>query len=129
MVVFDTSYEVKVTSTIRQLIARQALSHPAIGARDKHWLTYEMLINLGSEVRRELRKVGVGKDDRVAVVLPNGPEMATAFLTIAQSAVCAPLNPSYREEEFKFYYADLKARAVILLHDSDWFACIVISLF
>ena len=119
MVVFDTSYEVKVTSTIRQLIARQARSNPAIGARDKDWLTYETLINLGSEVRRELRKVGIGKDDRVAVVLPNGPEMATAFLTIAQSAVCAPLNPSYREEEFKFYYADLKARAVILLHDSD----------
>ena len=108
-----------MTSTITQLIARQTLSNPAIGARDKDWLTYEALINLGSEVRQELRKVGIGKDDRVAVVLPNGPEMATAFLTIAQSAVCAPLNPSYREEEFKFYYADLKARAVILLHDAD----------
>ena len=60
MVVFDTSYEVKVTSTIRQLIARQARSNPAIGARDKDWLTYETLINLGSEVMTDLSGQNLG---------------------------------------------------------------------
>ena len=41
---------------------------------------------------------GIGAADRVAIVLPNGPEMATAFVTIAQAAVTAPLNPAYRTE-------------------------------
>ena len=41
---------------------------------------------------------GIGAGDRVAIVLPNGPEMATAFVTIAQAAVTAPLNPAYRTE-------------------------------
>ena len=50
----------------------------------------------------------------MAIVLPNGPEMATAFVTVAQSATTAPLNPAYKEEEFAFYLEDLKARAIIL---------------
>ncbi|MES2713362.1 MAG: AMP-binding protein, partial [Pseudomonadota bacterium] len=57
---------------------------------------------------------GIGRQDRVAIVLPNGSEMATAFLAIAAYATTAPLNPSYRGEEFEFYIADLKARAVVV---------------
>jgi acyl-CoA synthetase (AMP-forming)/AMP-acid ligase II len=47
-------------------------------------------------------------------VLPNGPEMAAAFVTIAQSAVTAPLNPAYRADEFDFYLSDLGAKAIVL---------------
>ncbi len=52
-------------------------------------------------------------------MLPNGPEMATAFVTIAQSAVTAPLNPAYRQEEFAFYLEDLKARALVVSAGAD----------
>jgi acyl-CoA synthetase (AMP-forming)/AMP-acid ligase II len=55
----------------------------------------------------------------VAIVLPNGPEMAAAFVTVAQSAVTAPLNPAYREEEFDFYLSDLKAKAIVLAAGAD----------
>ena len=41
--------------------------------------------------------MGIARHDRVVVVLPNGPEMALAFLTVAASAVCAPLNPAYAD--------------------------------
>ena len=45
--------------------------------------------------------------------------MAAAFITVAQSAVTAPLNPAYREDEFAFYIDDLKAKAVILMDGDD----------
>ncbi len=50
----------------------------------------------------------------MAIVLPNGPEMAAAFVTIAGGATTAPLNPAYRGEEFEFYLTDLKAKALVV---------------
>ena len=62
---------------------------------------------------RTLRAMGIGRHDRVAVVLPNGPEMAVAILAVAASAACAPMNPAYRAEELDRYFADLRPRALI----------------
>ncbi len=61
-----------------------------------------------------LNGLGVGRGDRVGIVLPNGPEMATAFLGVASAAVAAPLNPAYKREEFEFYLSDLKAKALLV---------------
>jgi acyl-CoA synthetase (AMP-forming)/AMP-acid ligase II len=74
---------------------------------------------LGAEVSAALHGFGVGRGDRVAIVLPNGPEMASAFVTIAQVATTAPLNPAYREEEYDFYLSDLKARALVVMAGYD----------
>ena len=40
--------------------------------------------------------------------------MATAFVAIASAATSAPLNPSYRADEFEFYMDDLKAKALVV---------------
>jgi acyl-CoA synthetase (AMP-forming)/AMP-acid ligase II len=61
-----------------------------------------------------LRQCGINRNDTVAIVLPNGPEMATAFLSVSAGAICAPLNPAYRADEFEFYLSDLPARALII---------------
>ena len=61
-----------------------------------------------------LRLHGVLREDRVAVVLGNGPEMAAAFFAVAHGAIVAPLNPAYTADEFKFYLEDLRARALIV---------------
>ena len=45
--------------------------------------------------------------------MPNGPDMAVAFLAVASSATCAPLNPSYRASEYEFYLGDLGATALV----------------
>ena len=55
---------------------------------------------------------GIGRGDRVAIVLPNGPEMATAFVASPRAPTTAPLNPAYREDEFDFYLSDLGAKAL-----------------
>jgi len=63
--------------------------------------------------------MGIDASDRVAIVLPNGPEMATAFVTVAQAATTAPLNPAYREDEYAFYLEDLGAKALMVMADYD----------
>ncbi len=103
-----------MSDTIAELLAGKNPDSPAIGAPGRAWLSYGGLAALSASVRQQLRAAGVSLEDRVAIVLPNGPEMAAAFITIGQSAVTAPLNPAYRQDEFAFYLEDLKARAVVL---------------
>jgi acyl-CoA synthetase (AMP-forming)/AMP-acid ligase II len=87
----------------------------AIGAPDGAApLRYRALRELAQRTVESLNSLGVGRNDRVAIVLPNGPEMAAAFVSIAAGATTAPLNPAYRAEEFEFYLTDLKAKALVL---------------
>ena len=77
-------------------------------------LTWTELLAQTDRVRHVLGRLGLGPGSRVAVVLPDGPELATTFLTVASWATFAPLNPAYRKEEFEFYLTDLQASALIL---------------
>ncbi|ETX16687.1 AMP-dependent synthetase [Roseivivax halodurans JCM 10272] len=103
-----------MADTISDLIFAHPGSAPAIGAPGRDWMDYDGLRRLTDSVRTALRAAGIASSDRVAIVLPNGPEMATAFVTIAQCATTAPLNPAYREDEFAFYLEDLKAKAIVV---------------
>ena len=86
-----------------QTITQSARSDdPAIAAPERTPLTYAGLRGLTDQTVAALNQIGVGRGDRVAIVLPNGPEMATAFLTIGSGATTAPLNPGYHAEEFDF---------------------------
>jgi acyl-CoA synthetase (AMP-forming)/AMP-acid ligase II len=58
--------------------------------------------------------MGIGQKDCVAIVLPNGPEMVTAFISVAAYCSRAPLNQNYRKKEYQFYLTDLNAKAVVL---------------
>ncbi len=108
-----------MTDTLHALLARATADAPAIGAPDRPWLTYAGLADQTARTLAALHRAGVGRGDRVAIVLPNGPEMASAFITVAQGAVTAPLNPAYKLDEFDFYLSDLKARAIILPEGYD----------
>src|SRR6185503_5563730 len=87
--------------------AKRIPDAPAILAPGCSPLTYGRLYQHIDEMGRTLRAMGIGRRDRIAVVLPNGPELAVAILTVEASAVCAPLNPAYRAEELERYFADL----------------------
>ena len=108
-----------MNKTIADLLSVQKPTSLAIGAPDRAWLTYGGLRDLSARVAADLHKFGIGRGDRVAIVLPNGPEMACAFVTIAQTAVTAPLNPAYRQEEYEFYLEDLQAKALVVMADYD----------
>ena len=102
------------TRTVKGLIASGQDEAVAIAAHDASPLTYRGLRALVDGAVASLNRLGVGRGDRVAIVLPNGPEMATAFLSVAAAAASAPLNPAYRHDEFEFYLSDLKAKALIV---------------
>ncbi len=93
--------------------AKRIPDAPAILAPGRAPLTYGRLYQHIDKMGRTLRAMGIGRRDRIAVVLPNGPEMAVAILTVAASAACAPMNPAYGAEELDRYFADLRPRALI----------------
>jgi amino acid adenylation domain-containing protein len=99
--------------------SRENSSAAAILAPHRPPLTYVGLWSLRENVARSLARLGLGRNDRIAAVLPDGPELATAFLTLASCATFAPLNPAYRAEEYDFYLSDLRAVALVLLAGQD----------
>jgi acyl-CoA synthetase (AMP-forming)/AMP-acid ligase II len=86
---------------------------PAILGASQVPLTYGRLYRHIEETGRTLRAKGIGRRDRIAILLPNGPEMAVAILAVAATAICVPMNPAYRSEELCRYFAALRPRAVI----------------
>ena len=102
------------STTLAALPAQGAPRDAAIEAPGRAPLAYGDLAALVARTGEALKRGGIGRGDRVAIVLPNGPEMATAFLAVAAAATAAPLNPAYRVDEFAFYLEDLRARALIL---------------
>ena len=92
---------------------------PAIGAPERPDLDYGGLSAQVAETAAQLAGAGIGPGDAVAIVLPNGPEMAAAFLCVGSCAVAAPLNPAYTADEFAFYMEDLSARALIVLDGAE----------
>jgi acyl-CoA synthetase (AMP-forming)/AMP-acid ligase II/acyl carrier protein len=93
--------------------AKRIPDAPAILAPGRKPLTYGVLNRHLYETEQALRAMGIGRNDRVAVVLPNGPELAVATLAVAATASCAPVNPAYAAEEVDRYFADLQPRALI----------------
>lgn len=87
---------------------------PAILAPDRATLTHGELRSLIKATVERLHALGIGRGDRVAIVLPNGPEMATAFVAVAATASTAPLNPAYRADELDFYLTDIGAKAILV---------------
>ena len=100
--------------TLHDLLAAGETDAAAISAVGGHSLAYGQLRDLMASTVSSLNGFGIGRNDRVAIVLPNGPEMAAAFVAIAAGATTAPLNPAYREQEFDFYLSDLGAKALVV---------------
>jgi len=90
---------------------------PALLAPGRPILTYGGLLSQLRRIGAALACAGVGHEDRVAIILPNGPEMAVATLATAAYATSGPLNPDYREGELRFYLANLRPKAIIV-HES-----------
>lgn len=99
---------------IASLIAGDAKFATALSAPARTPLSYAALHRAVGDIAIHLNQAGIGRTDRVALALPNGPEMATAFLGVASAATAAPLNPNYTAAEFDFYLSDLNPRALLI---------------
>ncbi|MBX3601002.1 MAG: AMP-binding protein [Rubrivivax sp.] len=105
--------------TLSALLQRAPDAAPAIAAPGRDTLTHGELRALAARTLADLAALGVGPGDRLALVLPNGPEMAACWIAAACGVATAPLNPAYRADEFEFYLSDLGAKALLVEAGSD----------
>jgi acyl-CoA synthetase (AMP-forming)/AMP-acid ligase II/acyl carrier protein len=108
--------------SLSQVLAEQAAripDAPALLAPDRAPLTYSRLSRHIDDVVQTLHAMGLGRNDRIALVLPNGPEMAVASFAVAAGATCVPLNPAYSAHEFATYLAHLHPKMLIVQEGLD----------
>jgi acyl-CoA synthetase (AMP-forming)/AMP-acid ligase II len=86
-----------------------------ISPEDGHAITFASLEREVFRLAGQLRAIGVERGDRVALVLPNGPEFVQILLAITTlGAAAAPLNPAYTADEHAFYLGDLEPRLLLV---------------
>src|SRR6478752_3683251 len=87
------------TGQLLQRSSERVPDRPALLAPERPALSYAELHALVSRTAAGLQANGIDRASRVALVVENGPEAATAFLAIASAAAAAPLNPAYSKRE------------------------------
>ena len=103
-----------IDTNIGALLGRGATDKAALIVPDGPTLTYGRVRELTEEIAGALASRGVGPGDRIAMVFPNGPEAILLFLASSMIGVSCPLNPGYKEEEFRFYLEDTGARFLLV---------------
>ena len=104
---------------VLELIKAADSESTVINAPGQEALSYAGLLKLVENTVLTLNRNGIRRNDRVAIVLPNGPEMAACFIATSCAATAAPLNPAYQKAEFDFYLSDLKAGVLIVEENSQ----------
>ena len=106
------------SSTLLDLLERGPADKIAIVLPERNIrITYAELLRQVQAVAEQLAAAGVSRGDRVGIALPNGLPMIVSFLAASMAGTAAPLNPAYKEDEFRFYLEDTDARVLILPPD------------
>ncbi len=103
------------------LIADHAAHNPAalaLLAPGRLPLTYARLHAEIREHAHVLGAIGISREDRVALLLPNGPEAALSFLATSAISVCAPLNPVCTVNEIDASLSHLKPKRQLLIYSA-----------
>ena len=112
----DTSLGAAGAEPLTALLAHPEPSRPALVVPDTgQALTYGQLAARVETLSQRLAGLGVRRGDRVALALPNGPDIVLLLLAItALGAAAAPLNPAYTEREFGFFLGDIAPRLMLI---------------
>jgi oxalate---CoA ligase len=112
----------RAATSIAELIARKARRAPealAILAPGRVPLTFGGLRTQIDATIASLAAAGFGRGDRIALVLPDGPELAVALLAVTHGATCVPLNPALDEVSYGAVIRSLRIDALIVLDGPD----------
>ena len=110
--------------TIRNMINQQNDDLIFLTSEKNEKISYGEFKIFNEKISRQLAAKDIINSDRAAIVLPNGPLMASSFLSISSYMSAAPLNPSYKQEEFEFYLDDLKPKFLLVEPNSKSLAVI-----
>jgi len=115
-------------SDVLSLLRHKAHTSPdsvAIERQNDAPVNYLSLCNWVEDIAQGLRSQGVspnGTRSRVAIVLPNGPEMSIALLAVCSIGAALPFNPLYREAEFEDYFQRTGVNFLLVGNDDNGFA-------
>jgi acyl-CoA synthetase (AMP-forming)/AMP-acid ligase II len=103
-----------VERTLLNVLGHGSASDLAIVVPGGVRMTYRQLREQVEATADGLAHRGVGHGDRVAYVYPNTVEAIVLFLAASTVGTAAPLNATYKEDEFRFYLEDIGARALVV---------------
>lgn len=108
-------YPQKTLLDIVSETAQQRPSHPALLFKGAV-MTYAQMEQLSNGFASALVQLGVKKLDRVALFLPNTPQLVLALLGAWKAgAVAVPINPLYTEPELEFALQECGAETVVVM--------------
>ena len=107
--------------TIKELIfdGKQNPDHPAIESPGYQPLTYRDLRKQVLLVIKTLNAMGFSRNDRIAIIMPGGPETAVLGIAVMAGFTHTPLNPQYKDPEFQDILSRLKVKAIIVQKDHE----------
>ncbi len=109
---------IPVSTTIFEQLSRQAQATPdviAIHAHGRKGLSYAQLRDHIAATQQSLNQMGAGRGDRVGIVLPGGPELALACLSVSAGAIATPINPDFKQAEYEAVLARLRPKILLTL--------------
>src|SRR5271166_2765001 len=101
---------------LTELLAGGEPDRPALVVPDSgQVLTYAQAAGSVEALAQRLADLGVRRGERVALALPNGPDVVLLLLAVTfLGAAAAPLNPAYTQPEFEFFLADIAPRLMLV---------------
>ena len=105
-----------VDATVASTIARHVAARPDCPAivTSQNVVTYGALGEQIATFGAGLRGNDLTCSARVAITLPDGPELAVSIVAVACHAAAVPLNPRLTESELDDLFATLRIDAVVV---------------
>ncbi len=108
-------YPQKTLLDIVNETSSQRPNHPALLFKGSV-MSYAQLEQLSNDFAHALIKMGVKKNDRVALVIPNTPQLVLTMLgTWKAGGVAVPLNALYTEHELDCAFRECGAETVVVM--------------
>jgi acyl-CoA synthetase (AMP-forming)/AMP-acid ligase II len=103
---------------LTEFLDRAPADAPAVVLPEQNiTISYGNLREQVTALAEQLAAAGVSRGDRVATSLTNGLPVIVSFLAAGIAGTAAPLNPAYKEDDFKFYLEDTAAKVFLLPPD------------
>ena len=107
--------------TIRDLLflGNQNPDHPAIESPGYEPMTFRDLRKQVRSVVQTLNGLGYRRNDRIAIIMPDGPAAAIMIIAVMAGFTSIPLNPRSTRQEYAVLFSHLKITAVVVQEGSE----------
>jgi len=102
------------------LLTDSATRHPDHTAikLDELEISYRQLDEWSAHAAELMREKGVGRGDRLGIMLPNVPQFAVTYYGVLRAGgTVVPMNPLLKGREVRFYLTDPEAKVVFAWHE------------